>query len=95
MSPYVVNWNIESCDVYIGRPSRWGCPWQIGIDGTREEILEMYEFYLYEHPKLIEMAAKELRGRTLGCPCGRPDNCHGNILARIANGWQLGLPIIF
>ena len=29
-------------DVYIGRPSKWGNPYSIGPDGTREEVIEKY-----------------------------------------------------
>ena len=28
----------EQCDVNIGRPSKWGNPFFIGPDGTREEV---------------------------------------------------------
>jgi hypothetical protein len=28
--------------VYIGRPSKWGNPFVIGRDGSREEVIEKY-----------------------------------------------------
>lgn len=90
---FVVNWNQENCDVYIGRPSKFGNPFPIGVYGTREEVLELYEFWLYDRPELIVAVCKELKSKILGCSC-HPRPCHGDLLARIANGWQLCLPLV-
>ncbi len=38
----VVNIRTDKYDVFIGRPSKWGNPFIIGKDGTREEVLEKY-----------------------------------------------------
>lgn len=46
--------------VYIGRPSKWGNPFAIGKDGTREEVVEKYRIYLLSHPELMEQVRKEL-----------------------------------
>jgi len=89
----VVNFNTEHCDVYVGRPSKWSCPYMIGPDGDREEVIVMYEGWLLSRPELIAEACRELRGRVLGCWCS-PSSCHGDVLARIANGWQLAAPLI-
>jgi hypothetical protein len=53
-------------DVYIGRPSKWGNPFVIGRDGTRDEVIARYEAWLLEQPELIT-ALPELAGMTLGC----------------------------
>lgn len=90
---FVVNWNNEECDVYIGRPSKFGNPFPIGIYGTREEVLELYEFWLYDRLEIIKAVCNELKGKRLGCSC-YPRPCHGDLLARIANGWQLCLPLV-
>jgi hypothetical protein len=29
-------------DIYIGRPSKWGIPFVIGRDGTREQVIKKY-----------------------------------------------------
>lgn len=43
MSPKrVVHCKKEPYDVYIGRPSKWGNPFVIGKDGTREEVIAKY-----------------------------------------------------
>jgi len=70
-------------DVYIGRPSKWGNPFEIGRDGTREQVIAKYEKWLAEQPHLLA-ALGELRGKVLGCWCA-PLACHGEVLARIAN----------
>src|SRR5258708_340072 len=73
--------------VYIGRPSRWGNPFAIGKDGTREEVMAKYELLLKRSPHLIKEIKRELRGKDLLCWCS-PLPCHGDILLRIANGGQ-------
>ncbi len=89
----VVNFDKERCDIYIGRPSRWSSPFMIGPSGSREEVLFQYEIWLQARPELIADICRELRGKILGCWCS-PLQCHGDLLARIANGWQLALPLI-
>jgi hypothetical protein len=84
MSTRVVHCKREKHDVYIGRPSKWGNPLEIGDGLTREDVITGYELYLEEHPELVAAAKRELRGKVLGCWC-KPKACHGDILARIAD----------
>ena len=79
----VVHCKRAAHDVYIGRPSKWGNPFVIGRDGTREEVIARYEAWLLEQPELLA-ALPELEGKTLGCWCA-PRPCHGDVLARLAN----------
>lgn len=69
--------------MYIGRPSKFGNPYQIGPDGNRAEVLAKYEIWLRNQPHLMA-ALPELRGKVLGCYC-KPLRCHGDILARLAD----------
>jgi Domain of unknown function (DUF4326) len=80
----VLNKRISSKGVYIGRPSKWGNPFVIGPDGTRDDVVRKYEEYLMLNPKLMEEAKQELKGKDLVCFCA-PLSCHGDILSRIAN----------
>lgn len=80
----------EPYDVYIGRGSRWGNPYKIGRDGSREEVIAKYERYLLSSPNLLG-ALPTLKGKTLACWC-KPDEgfsgrilCHGQILAGLAD----------
>lgn len=76
----------EPYDVYIGRPSKWGNPFVIGVDGTREEVIAKYEQYVRESPKLMA-ALPELEGKTLGCWCA-PLPCHGDVLIKLVGETQ-------
>lgn len=76
----VVNLRSEEYDVYIGRGSKWGNPFKIGRDGTREEVIRKYEKYLLDNPKLMEDLS-ELKGKRLACYC-KPLACHGDVLIK-------------
>lgn len=84
MTNLVVHCKRDSYDVYIGRPGPWGNPFEIGKDGTREEVVQKYAEWLLAQPELVEKAKQELKGKVLGCWCS-PKLCHGNILSQIAN----------
>jgi hypothetical protein len=79
----VVHCKRAAHDVYIGRPSKWGNPFVIGRDGTRDDVIARYEAWLLEQPELVD-ALPELAGKTLGCWCA-PRGCHGDVLASLAN----------
>ena len=89
----VVHCRRSEYDVYIGRPSKWGnvfshLPNATGVVAyvaTREEAIAKFEEWLLARPLVIEAAKRELRGKILGCWCS-PLACHGDVLARIANG---------
>lgn len=78
----VVHCKREQYDVYIGRPSKWGNPFVIGKDGTREEVVAKYEAYIKTTELMNDL--HELKGKTLGCWCS-PKCCHGDVLLRLAN----------
>lgn len=71
--------------VYIGRPSKWGNPFVMGRDGTREEVVAKYREFLAARPDLVARARAELKGKDLLCFCA-PKACHGDVLIEIANG---------
>jgi Domain of unknown function (DUF4326) len=75
----------EPYDVYIGRPGKWGNPFVIGRDGTREDVIARYKEYLLSNPALMEQARLELKGKTLGCFC-KPLACHGDALVEYIEG---------
>jgi Domain of unknown function (DUF4326) len=84
MNKYVVHCKKDKYDVYIGRPSKWGNPFIIGINGTRETVIAKYKKWLLNKPDLIKEAQEELKGKILGCWCA-PNACHGDILSEIVN----------
>lgn len=85
MSARVVHCKKEAYDIYIGRPSKWGNPYVMGVHGTREEVIKKYEEYIL-HSQLI-FDIDELTSRILGCWC-KPKPCHGDVLIRLANPHQ-------
>jgi len=86
--PFVINRRTKSPrsydnGVYIGRPSKWGNPFSIGIDGTREEVVAKYREWIMEQPDLLN-SLPELKGKNLVCWCA-PLACHGDVLLELAN----------
>lgn len=72
----------EKCDVYIGRPSKWGNPFIIGKDGaTRAQVIKWYEAWVRFQPDLMA-SLPELKGKILGCHCA-PFPCHGDVLIKL------------
>jgi len=86
----VVHCRKEPYDLYIGREnshygllqSKWANPFVIGKDGTRDEVIAMYEEYI----ELTDLKndLHELKGKTLGCWC-HPQACHGDVLIKLYN----------
>lgn len=78
----VVHCKKEPFDIYIGRGSKWGNPFKIGKDGTREQVIEKYKFMILMNDDLLN-SLHELKGKTLGCWC-KPKPCHGDVLKELA-----------
>jgi Domain of unknown function (DUF4326) len=70
--------------VLVARGTRWGNPFTVEEFG-RERAIELYEAWLLEQPDLLEQLPR-LRGRLLACYCRLDEPCHGDVLARMANG---------
>ncbi len=83
MSTKVVHCKRERCDIYIGRPSEWGNPFEIGKDGTRQQVINKYREWIKTQPALMAKIPT-LKGKTLGCWC-HPKPCHGDVLAELAD----------
>lgn len=87
--------NLTHCknphDVYIGRPSKWGNPFEIGKDGTRKAVIEKYKSWIQTQPELLA-SLNELDGKVLGCWC-TPLPCHGEVLLELLAERKLNLLI--
>ena len=72
--------------VYVGRPSKWGNPYRIDVEGNLEGVLGLYrkwlEEKLYRDPNFLE----PLRGKDLACWCPLDKPCHADILLRYLYG---------
>ena len=83
--PKVLNKRIDKIPagaVYVGRPSKWGNPFKIGRDGTREEVIEKYREWISKVSFLEDIT--ELTGKDLVCWCA-PLLCHADVLLEMAN----------
>lgn len=80
----VVHVQHEPCDVFIGRPSRWGNPFRIGRDGNRAQVINKYRAWLRRPARkfLRQRAVELLKGKKLGCFC-KPEECHGDVLVEL------------
>ena len=79
MKTVVVNKYKDEYDVYIGRGSKFGNPFVIGKDGSRDEVIVKYEKMLSVNVELLSVLLSELEGMRLGCFCA-PLRCHGDVL---------------
>ena len=73
--------NVPKDAVYVGRPTKWGNPFTIGRDGTREQVIEAYKEWLATEYSWRSIA-EELRDKHLVCWCA-PKPCHADILLEI------------
>lgn len=81
----VVNLRYKLCDIYIGRPGKYGNPWWVGKRLTRDEAVDNHWEWLHgrkdapdgRQPPTIEEIKKVLTGKRLGCFCA-PKRCHGD-----------------
>jgi hypothetical protein len=87
----IVNRSHTDLGVYVGRPSIFGNPFEIGKDGTRSEVIEKFEVYFVERlekdplfkkefDKLVEMARNG--DLMLACWCVPNNRCHGEVIQK-------------
>jgi hypothetical protein len=81
---------------WVDRTSRWGNPFKIGVDGTREEIIQKYRAWFLTgtesrkvgrymvDPQNLRERIRELRGFNLAC-CPPELPCHADFLLEQAN----------
>lgn len=93
MQTRVINRRVEKEDVYIGRGSPFGNRYRIGVDGTREEVIDKYRedfrYRIQNEPRFSDQVIK-LVGFKLGCYC-KPLACHGDVIVEwlVSNGWDI------
>lgn len=69
----------------VDRKTKWGNPFVIGRDGTREDVVRKYRKAILVKPDYISEVRRTLKGKDLVCWCA-PLACHGDVLLEIANG---------
>lgn len=84
----------EKYDVYCGRnpfgspANKWGNPFVIGQDGTRDEVCDKFEDYLDNSPELLSQI-EELRDKVLGCFCESNQRCHTDSYIKRLNAIEM------
>lgn len=66
--------------IYIGRGSKWGNPFVIGVDGNRDRVCDKFEKEILPH-----LDIEPLRGKSLICFCA-PQRCHGDSIMNALYG---------
>lgn len=73
----------------VTRPSRWGNPYRVGREAAdADEAVALFRDHLQQHPALVELAQRELRGFHLGCTCPLDQPCHADVWLEAANQAQ-------
>ena len=70
--------------VYVGMPSKWGNPFRITANRTREEAVEGFRALMEAAGTPEILGVEELRGKDLVCWCA-PKACHADVLLELAN----------
>jgi len=69
-----------------GRRSRWGNPFRVGHEAAdAAEAVALFREHLQQHPALLELASRELRGFDLGCTCPLDQPCHADVWLELVN----------
>ena len=69
--------------VYVGRPSKWGNPYQ-NPSQSRQQKIELFRTYAQHILKTAPNWVEPLRGKDLVCWCA-PLPCHADVLLELAN----------
>ena len=83
---------VVNSTVLIDRRTKWGNPFKLGVDGSREEVIARYRMDLWRRIREGEISLEglaELDGCWLAC-WYEPLPCHGDVLASAA-AWASGV----
>jgi hypothetical protein len=81
----VKGWRKPPGVVLVGRGTKWGNPFRVGVTSTGEEVVAKHRAWVLERPELITAIKAELRGWDLMCWCELGAPCHADTLLEIAN----------
>lgn len=93
-------WRMPEGAVYVGRPSSWGNPfqvgepfryfslthgWRVGVIGSVKHAATEFRIYLAGRIDMHEQVRRELGGKDLACWCPPEQACHADALLDLAN----------
>lgn len=79
--------------VYVGRPTKWGNPWKVGMArlpestpvATVQESVDIFKDWASDSLFGIGRHVPELSGKDLACWCRLDQPCHADALLELAN----------
>jgi hypothetical protein len=82
-------WRKPAGAIVVARPSRWGNPFLLGLDGDRELIVRRYREALGDGKLAFSErdVRTELAGHDLACWCPLDAGCHADVLLEVASRW--------
>jgi len=90
-------WRIPKKTIYVGRPTVWGNPFEVGCNAshfsiempvcleTIEDVLRCYRDYVELWLKVSPNWLAKLKGKDLACWCSLDKPCHADILLELSN----------
>lgn len=93
-------WTKPENTVVVSRPTKWGNPFRVGPRTTRDEAVFAHKALMHgylcvtsdpsmseqeEYAKYVKRNSWRLRGKNLACWCRLDQDCHADILLKIAN----------
>lgn len=93
-------WRMPANTMKVDRSTKWGNPFIVGKDGTRDECVKYFTFMLaghlvlatapgidgqMEYLKHARRNRRFLRGKNLACWCPLDKPCHADVLLQVAN----------
>ena len=79
-------WRKPTAAIVVARPSRWGNPFRIAVDGDRTQCVALYREALTRGDLAFAVAdvRDALAGRDLACWCRPDEPCHADVLLEMA-----------
>lgn len=73
---------LNSGITYIGRPSIFGNPFWLKSEAQRDHVVDSYEAWARNQPKILEAIKALPEDAVLGCYCA-PKRCHGDVIVKL------------
>ena len=80
----IKGWKMPRNTVYVGRPTKWGNPYEVSGDLLPHEAVALYRAIINKGFQRIKMF-HELRSKNLACWCPLDQPCHADVLLELAN----------
>jgi hypothetical protein len=73
-------WQTTPKAVYVGRPSRWGNSYRVGVHGTAAQCVRLYATHYGANAAYRAEVRAALAGKDLACWCKPDQPCHADVL---------------